>query len=75
MDTDLFWFGVRMWNLRVTDLMQGPVYGLETDESSIDPRLKTIFNYDEVFGTVVNRFIAQAIVGYPLTVYGKGGQT
>jgi UDP-sulfoquinovose synthase len=75
MDTDLFWFGVRMWNLRVTDLMQGPVYGLETEESAIDPRLKTIFNYDEVFGTVVNRFIAQAIVGYPLTVYGKGGQT
>jgi UDP-sulfoquinovose synthase len=75
MDTDLFWFGVRMWNLRVTDLMQGPVYGLETEESAIDPRLKTIFNYDEVFGTVVNRFIAQAVVGYPLTVYGKGGQT
>jgi len=75
MDTDLFWFGVRMWNLRVTDLMQGPVYGLETEESAIDQRLKTIFNYDEVFGTVVNRFIAQAIVGYPLTVYGKGGQT
>jgi UDP-sulfoquinovose synthase len=75
MDTDLFWFGVRMWNLRVTDLMQGPVYGLETEESVIDDRLKTIFNYDEVFGTVVNRFITQAIVGYPLTVYGKGGQT
>jgi UDP-sulfoquinovose synthase len=74
MGTDLCWFGVRTWNLRVTDLMQGPVYGLETDESTIDPRLKTIFNYDEVFGTVVNRFIAQAIVGYPLTVYGKGGQ-
>jgi len=75
MDTDLLWFGVRMWNLRVTDLMQGPVYGLETEESTVDHRLKTIFNYDEVFGTVVNRFIAQAIVGYPLTVYGKGGQT
>ena len=75
MDTDLFWFGVRMWNLRVTDLMQGPVYGLETDESLVDDRLKTIFNYDEVFGTVVNRFITQAVAGYPLTVYGKGGQT
>lgn len=75
MDTDLFWFGVRMWNLRVTDLMQGPVYGLETDESMVDARLMTLFNYDEVFGTVVNRFITQAIVGYPLTVYGKGGQT
>lgn len=75
MDTDLMWFGVRMWNLRVTDLMQGPVYGIETVESQIDNRLKTIFNYDEIFGTVVNRFIVQAIVGYPLTVYGKGGQT
>ncbi len=74
MDTDLFWFGVRMWDLKVTDLMQGPVYGIETEESSIDQRLRTIFNYDEVFGTVLNRFITQAIVGYPLTVYGKGGQ-
>ena len=75
MDTDLMWFGVRMWNLRVTDLMQGPVYGLETEDSIIDDRLRTIFNYDEIFGTIVNRFIVQAIVGYPLTVYGKGGQT
>lgn len=75
MDTDLLWFGVRMWDLRVTDLMQGPVYGIETEESLIDDRLKTIFNYDEIFGTIVNRFIVQAIVDYPLTVYGKGGQT
>jgi UDP-sulfoquinovose synthase len=75
MDTDLLWFGVRMWNLRVTDLMQGPVYGIETEESADDHRLKTLFNYDELFGTIVNRFIAQAVAGYPLTVYGKGGQT
>lgn len=75
MDTDLLWFGVRMWDLKVTDLMQGPVYGIRTDESDIDPRLQTIFNYDEVFGTIVNRFVTQAVVGYPLTVYGKGGQT
>ena len=75
MDTDLIWFAVRMWNLRVTDLMQGPVYGIETDETTIDPKLQTIFNYDEIFGTIVNRFITQAVVGYPLTVYGKGGQT
>lgn len=74
MDTDLLWFGVRMWNLRVTDLMQGPVYGIETEESSLDSRLRTIFNYDEIFGTIVNRFITQAVIGYPLTVYGKGGQ-
>lgn len=75
MDTDLLWFGVRIWNLRVTDLMQGPVYGIETEESIIDDRLKTIFNYDEIFGTIINRFVTQAVVGYPLTVYGKGGQT
>jgi len=75
MDTDLMWFGCRMWGLKITDLMQGPVYGIETEESAIDDRLKTIFNYDELFGTVVNRFITQAIAGYPLTVYGKGGQT
>ncbi len=75
MDTDLLWFGVRTWNLRVTDLMQGPVYGIDTDESSIDDRLLTFFNYDEVFGTVINRFITQAVSGYPLSIYGKGGQT
>ena len=60
MDTDLMWFGVRMWDLRVTDLMQGPVYGLETEESAMDDRLATIFNYDEIFGTILNRFIVQA---------------
>ena len=75
MDTDLLWFGVRMWHLRVTDLMQGPVYGITTQESQTDERLNTIFNYDEIFGTIVNRFIVQAICGYPLTVYGQGGQT
>jgi UDP-sulfoquinovose synthase len=75
MGTDLLWFGVRTWDLRVTDLMQGPVYGIETDESKIDERLRPLFNYDEVFGTIVNRFVTQAVIGYPLTVYGGGGQT
>ncbi len=75
MDTDLCWFYVRMWGLKITDLMQGPVYGLETDESQGDERLFPFFNYDELFGTVLNRFIVQAVVGYPLTVYGSGGQT
>ena len=75
MDTDLMWFAVRMWNLRITDLMQGPVYGFETTEAEGDDRLRTIFNYDEIFGTLLNRFVTQAVVGYPLTVYGKGGQT
>ncbi len=75
MDTDLLWFGVRIWGLKVTDLMQGPVYGIETEETKIDESLNTIFNYDEVFGTVINRFIVQAVSGHPLTIYGKGGQT
>ena len=75
MDTDLLWFGVRLWDLRVTDLMQGPVYGLEIEDLMHDDRLMTIFNYDEIFGTIINRFVAQAVVDYPLTVYGKGGQT
>jgi UDP-sulfoquinovose synthase len=75
MDTDLLWFYVRMWGIRVTDLMQGPVYGLLTDENDKYPELYPFFNYDELFGTVLNRFIVQAVAGYPLTVYGKGGQT
>ncbi|TPW25979.1 NAD-dependent epimerase/dehydratase family protein [Pararhizobium mangrovi] len=75
LDTDLLWFYVRVWGLRVTDLMQGPVYGLETDENEGTEALYSFFNYDEIFGTVLNRFIVQAISGHPLTIYGKGGQT
>jgi UDP-sulfoquinovose synthase len=75
MDTDLLWFYVRMWAIRVTDLMQGPVYGLFTEETGHEQRLLPFFNYDELFGTVLNRFVVQAVAGYPLTVYGKGGQT
>jgi len=75
LDTDLLWFYVRTWGLRVTDLMQGPVYGLETYENAGEESLYPFFNYDELFGTVINRFMVQAVVGYPLTVYGKGGQT
>jgi UDP-sulfoquinovose synthase len=68
-------FATRIWNLRATDLNQGVVYGVETDESALDPRLATSFHYDEVFGTALNRFCVQAAIGHPLTVYGKGGQT
>ena len=75
MDTDLLWFYVRMWNIRVTDLMQGPVYGIFTEETGQEMRLLPFFNYDEIFGTVLNRFVVQAAIGYPLTVYGQGGQT
>jgi UDP-sulfoquinovose synthase len=55
--------------------MQGPVYGLETYENSGDESLYSFFNYDELFGTALNRFMVQAVAGYPLTIYGKGGQT
>ena len=75
MDTDLLWFYVRMWDLRATDLMQGPVYGVEIDEMQGHEDLYPIFNYDEIFGTVLNRFIVQAASNYPLTVYGAGNQT
>ena len=74
LDTDLLWFYVRTFGIRVTDLMQGPVYGLSTDESDMDNRLLPNFHYDDIFGTVVNRFLVQAVAGVPLTVYGKGGQ-
>ena len=74
MDTDLLWFYVRTWDLRVTDLMQGPVYGMFTEHSRADESLLPFFSYDELFGTVLNRFIVQAVAGIPLTVYGKGGQ-
>jgi UDP-sulfoquinovose synthase len=73
-DTDMLWFYVRTWGIKVTDLMQGPVYGIYTDESREDHRLLTFFPYDEIFGTVLNRFVTQAVAGYPLTVYGKGNQ-
>ena len=51
------------------------MYGIETPETTLDPRLATSFHYDEVFGTVLNRFCVQAVAGIPLTVYGTGGQT
>jgi UDP-sulfoquinovose synthase len=73
-DTDLLYFYVRVWGLRVTDLMQGPVYGLFTEEMRDNEALFTAFSYDEIFGTVLNRFMVQAVAGIPLTVYGKGGQ-
>jgi UDP-sulfoquinovose synthase len=68
-------FASRIWGLRATDLNQGVVYGIETEETSLDPRFATRFDYDEVFGTALNRFCLQAVIGHPLTAYGKGGQT
>lgn len=75
LDTDYLYFFVRTFGIRVTDLMQGPVYGLETAESAMDERLLPNFHYDDIFGTALNRFLVQAVAGTPLTVYGKGGQT
>jgi len=73
-DTDMLWFYVRTWGIKVTDLMQGPVYGIITEEADGQTELMPNFHYDEVFGTVLNRFIVEAVSGYPLTVYGKGSQ-
>lgn len=68
-------FACRTWGLRATDLNQGVVYGIETEETVRDERLITRFDYDELFGTVLNRFCLQAVIGHPLTVYGAGHQT
>jgi UDP-sulfoquinovose synthase len=68
-------FACRIWGLRATDLNQGVVYGIETEETKLDERLVTRFDYDELFGTALNRFCLQAVIGHPLTAYGKGGQT
>jgi UDP-sulfoquinovose synthase len=68
-------FACRIWGLRATDLNQGVVYGQQTPETALDDRLATRFDYDAVFGTVLNRFVVQAVLGEPLTIYGEGGQT
>lgn len=68
-------FACRIWGLRATDLNQGIVYGVLTDETGMDELLINRLDYDGVFGTALNRFCIQATVGHPLTVYGKGGQT
>jgi UDP-sulfoquinovose synthase len=68
-------FACRIWGLRATDLNQGIVYGQETPETVLHPDLATRLDYDAVFGTVLNRFCVQAVIGHPLTVYGQGGQT
>ncbi|MCL6095010.1 MAG: NAD-dependent epimerase/dehydratase family protein [Actinobacteria bacterium] len=68
-------FACRIWGLRSTDLNQGVVYGQETEETALHPDLATRYDYDGIFGTVLNRFAVQAVVNHPLTVYGKGGQT
>ncbi len=67
-------FAARTFGLRVTDLNQGIVYGTQTEETLLDRRLRTSVHYDQVFGTVLNRFCAESVSGRPLTVYGTGQQ-
>ncbi|HKV02367.1 MAG TPA: hypothetical protein VJQ26_09600, partial [Ktedonobacteraceae bacterium] len=73
-DSHNIMFCCKVWGLRATDLNQGVVYGVETDETTQDARLATRFDYDQIYGTALNRFCAQAAAGYPLSVYGKGQQ-
>jgi UDP-sulfoquinovose synthase len=74
-DSHNMMFACNVWGIRATDLNQGVVYGTMTDEMGLDEALINRLDYDEVFGTVLNRFCVQAAIGQPLTVYGKGGQT
>ena len=74
-DSNNIMFACRIWGLRATDLNQGVVYGIQTNETQFHPELRTSFHYDDIFGTVLNRFCVQAVAGLPLTVYGSGGQT
>jgi UDP-sulfoquinovose synthase len=68
-------FVCRAWGIRSTDLNQGVVYGVHTEETQLDPGLSTRFDYDDVWGTALNRFCVEAAIDHPITVYGKGGQT
>ncbi|MEM8810281.1 MAG: NAD-dependent epimerase/dehydratase family protein [Cyanobacteria bacterium P01_G01_bin.38] len=74
-DTHNIHFACKIWGIRATDLNQGIVYGVLTEETGMDELLINRLDYDGVFGTALNRFCIQAAVGHPLTVYGTGGQT
>ncbi len=74
-DSDQIFFACRVWGMRATDLHQGVVYGLHTDQTALNPKLINRFDYDHIYGTVLNRFCVEAAIGHPLTVYGGGGQT
>jgi nucleoside-diphosphate-sugar epimerase len=74
-DSHNIMFCCKIWGIRATDLNQGIVYGVETDETTLDSRLATRFDYDQIYGTALNRFCVQAAAGYPITIYGTGGQT
>ncbi|MGI8315248.1 NAD-dependent epimerase/dehydratase family protein [Halobacillus mangrovi] len=74
-DSHNIMFACKIWGIRATDLNQGIVYGLHTEETKLDPVLANRVDYDGVFGTALNRFINQAAIGHDITVYGSGGQT
>ncbi len=74
-DSNNIMFACRAWGIRSTDLNQGVVYGASTNQTRLDPRLNTRLDYDHIFGTVLNRYCVEAVLGVPLTIYGKGGQT
>lgn len=74
-DSNNIEFACRSWGIRATDLNQGVVYGLNTEETELDPMLANRLDYDAIFGTALNRFIIQTAIGEPMTVYGRGGQT
>ncbi len=74
-DSDQIFFACKTWGLRATDLHQGIVYGVHTEQTARSPQLINRFDYDQIFGTALNRFCIEAALGHPLTVYGSGGQT
>lgn len=67
-------FASKIWGLRATDVMQGVVFGTRVDSMDDDPRLRTRLDFDQAFGTAINRFSCQAVIEHPLTPYGAGGQ-
>lgn len=73
-DTHNTMFACKTWGLRSTDIMQGVVFGTQIDEMGDDPRLRSRLDFDQCFGTAINRFACQAVIGHPLTVYGGGTQ-
>lgn len=74
-DSNNTMFACRIWGLCSTDIMQGVVYGTWIDEMGDDPRLRSRLDFDQCFGTAINRFCCQAVIGHPITVFGEGGQT
>lgn len=74
-DSHNTWFATKIWNLRATDIMQGVVFGTQFPGLGDDPRLSTRLDFDQAFGTAINRFCAQAVAGHPLTLYGSGTMT